>query len=406
MINRMLYQLKASLTINKIVIFLFLIIYCGCYYQQYLLFISFSYLLLVCTFIYNLVMHKKIIYVRFVLTSIVFLLYSVFSALWANKFDLSYNASIQLAKSSLFAMLFITLIDSKENFRWALFSFSLAGVVYSMLYVQNVDIASLGADRITTNENSDSILPNVNTVGLFLSLSFVYFFYSYFYRKKSYFLLIAAVSFIIIFLLGARKSIVSLSICILMMLYKLNSSARIKIILLSLLFISLLFVYIPTEYLSFVSERLAQLNFFSNQINELDESDANRILLLKSGFFYGMDSPILGNGYYSFSQLLLKEYGFATYSHNNFIEIFVGGGIIGFTLYYSLYYIVLKDTCKKVLRFDENYLLIILTTILLFNQLTIVVVNERFIWILLAILYSGVRCYSKVNCCENRFSCR
>lgn len=190
------------------------------------------------------------------------------------------------------------------------------------------------------------------------------------------------------------------------MLYKLNSSARIKIILLSLLFISLLFVYIPTEYLSFVSERLAQLNFFSNQINELDESDANRILLLKSGFFYGMDSPILGNGYYSFSQLLLKEYGFATYSHNNFIEIFVGGGIIGFTLYYSLYYIVLKDTCKKVLRFDENYLLIILTTILLFNQLTIVVVNERFIWILLAILYSGVRCYSKVNCCENRFSCR
>ena len=406
MINRMLYQLKASLTINKIVIFLFLIIYCGCYYQQYLLFISFSYLLLVCTFIYNLVMHKKIIYVRFVLTSIVFLLYSVFSALWANKFDLSYNASIQLAKSSLFAMLFITLIDSKENFRWALFSFSLAGVVYSMLYVQNVDIASLGADRITTNENSDSILPNVNTVGLFLSLSFVYFFYSYFYRKKSYFLLIAAVSFIIIFLLGARKSIVSLAICILMMLYKLNSSARIKIILLSFLFISLLFVYIPTEYLSFVSERLAQLNFFSNQINELDESDANRILLLKSGFFYGMDSPILGNGYYSFSQLLLKEYGFATYSHNNFIEIFVGGGIIGFTLYYSLYYIVLKDTCKKVLRFDENYLLIILTTILLFNQLTIVVVNERFIWILLAILYSGVRCYSKVNCCENRFSCR
>lgn len=402
----MLYQLKASLTINKIVIFLFLIIYCGCYYQQYLLFISFSYLLLVCTFIYNLVMHKKIIYVRFVLTSIVFLLYSVFSDLWANKFDLSYNASIQLAKSSLFAMLFITLIDSKENFRWALFSFSLAGVVYSMLYVQNVDIASLGADRITTNENSDSILPNVNTVGLFLSLSFVYFFYSYFYRKKSYFLLIAAVSFIIIFLLGARKSIVSLAICILMMLYKLNSSARIKIILLSLLFISLLFVYIPTEYLSFVSERLAQLNFFSNQINELDESDANRILLLKSGFFYGMDSPILGNGYYSFSQLLLKEYGFATYSHNNFIEIFVGGGIIGFTLYYSLYYIVLKDTCKKVLRFDENYLLIILTTILLFNQLTIVVVNERFIWILLAILYSGVRCYSKVNCCENRFSCR
>lgn len=402
----MLYQLKVNLTINKIVIFLFLIIYCGCYYQQYLFFISFSYLLLACTFIYNIVMHKKVIYVRFVLISLAFLLYSVFSALWANKFDLSYNASIQLVKSSLLAMLFITLIDSKENFRWALFSFSLAGVVYSMLYVQNVDIASLGADRITTNENSDSILPNVNTVGLFLSLSFVYFFYSYFYRKKSYFLLIAAVSFIIIFLLGARKSIVSLAICILMMLYKLNSSARIKIILLSLLFISLLFVYIPTEYLSFISERLAQLNFFSNQINELDESDANRILLLKSGFFYGMNSPILGNGYYSFSQLLLKEYGFATYSHNNFVEIFVGGGIIGFTLYYSLYYIVLKDTCKKVLRFDENYLLIILTTILLFNQLTIVVVNERFIWILLAILYSGVRCYSKVNCYENRFSCR
>lgn len=405
MISKLLYILKHDITVNKIVIFIFLFIYCGCYYQQYLSFISLSYLLLGVAFVYNLVKHKKIIHLQFVLISSFFVVYCIFSSLWAPNFDVSYKASIQLFKSVFVSVLFITLIDSRSTFKWALFSFSLAGIIYSILYLQNVDIASLGANRIgSATDDSLDLLPNVNTVGLFLSFSFVYFLYCYFSEKRSLYIVLIAFSFVVIFILGARKSILSLCFCLVMLTHRLKVSSRIKIVILCCAFIVLLFVYVPSEYLIFVSERLAQLNFFSNKISDLDESDSTRILLLESGFMYGLASPILGNGYYSFSQLLLKDYGFSMYSHNNLIETFVGGGIIGVILYYSLYYVVLKKCYIRNKQIDIPYLLFILMMVLLFNHFSIVVLQERFIWILLSILYVGAKYCA--NTYADRFSCR
>ena len=405
MISKLLYILKHDITVNKIVIFIFLFIYCGCYYKQYLSVISLSYLLLGVAFVYNLVRHKKVIHLQFVLISLFFVIYSIFSSLWAPNFDVSYNASMQLLKSVCVSVMFITLIDSKSTFKWALFSFSLAGIVYSILYLQNVDIASLGTNRIgSATDNPLDLLPNVNTVGLFLSFSFIYFLYCYFSEKRSLYIVLIAFSFVVIFILGARKSILSLCFCLVMLMHRLKVSSRIKIVILCCAFIVLLFVYVPSEYLIFVSERLAQLNFFSNKISDLDESDSTRILLLESGFMYGLASPILGNGYYSFSQLLLKDYGFSMYSHNNLIETFVGGGIIGVILYYSLYYVVLKKCYIRNKQIDIPYLLFILMMVLLFNHFSIVVLQERFIWILLSILYVGAKYCA--NTYADRFSCR
>ena len=103
MIGRLLYTLKRNFTINKIVIFIFLFIYCGCYYEQYLPFISLSYLLLSGAFVYNLMKHKRVIHLQFVFISSVFVVYSVFSSLWANNFDTSFNES----ESSSYAQILV-----------------------------------------------------------------------------------------------------------------------------------------------------------------------------------------------------------------------------------------------------------------------------------------------------------
>ena len=68
-------------------------------------------------------------------------------------------------------------------------------------------------------------------------------------------------------------------------------------------------------------------------MSEIDSSDETRVRLIEYGLTYCIESPILGHGYYSFSQLFRKDCGIILYSHNNFIETFVGGGIIGFFIY-------------------------------------------------------------------------
>lgn len=396
---RVLRKFIGSLTFNKVVIFLFLLIYCGCYYQEYLSYISLSYCLLLVGVVYNVVKHKNVIHLRFIILALVFTLYSYFSTLWAVDFARSQAAVTVLMKSVIIAICFITLLDSKENVRWALGSFAIAGVIFGLLYIQNVDITSLGDNRITTEEGADESLPNVNTVGLFLSLSFAYFMYMFFARRNYWYLLLSVVIFVLIFLLGARKSIFSLFICLFMLFWKLRGSSKLLLLFVAAGCVALLFIYIPADYLQFVSERLAQLNFLQNSTNELDESDKIRVQLLVSGINYCMDGPIIGHGYYSFSQLFYQDFMSRLYSHNNFIETFVGGGVIAFVLYYYQYWILWKSTfVKKCSLFDYRYLLFILLVILLFNHLTIVVLQDKFIWICLAILYSS-------TCYENRVSC-
>lgn len=382
-----------SLTFDKVCIFIFVFIYIGLYYREYIPLISCSYLLLSLVFFYKTLRHKGLKHKKFVIICFSFCAYSLLSSLWSTSFDNSYNSAIQLCKSSLVAVCFITLIDSKEKFKWVLGVLSISGLVYAFLYLQNVDISSLGNQRIAT-ESGDDYLPNVNTVGLIVCFSFSYLVYEYFSSKKAIYLLFAALAFIITIVLGSRKSIISLFIGIFLMSLKLPKVAKVKIILLLIVLIVLLFFYIPTEYLYFISERLAHLNFFVTKMNEINVSgDGERIRMMEYGLTYCSESPIFGKGYYNFSQLFKVDNGVAMYSHNNFIETFVGGGIIGFVLYYSLYYLIVKNISLKNLRIDYRFLILILLVILLFNHIGIVVLQDRFTWLLLAILYAGSSFY-------------
>ena len=66
-----------NLTFNKIFISLFLIVYCGLYYQEY----ACSYALLGGAFIYNLIKHRGLIYKDFIVLCLIFVIYSFFSSL-------------------------------------------------------------------------------------------------------------------------------------------------------------------------------------------------------------------------------------------------------------------------------------------------------------------------------------
>lgn len=390
---------------RRTVIFVFIMIYCGFYYPQYLPYITLCYLLLGGTFIWQFVKSRQVPYTQFIWISLLFISYSFVSTLWSVNYNVSQGAVLQLIKSFVVAVCVISLIRSKDDYKWALFALSLAGIVYAILYLQNVDIDQLTDQRLYIEDEEDQ-LPNVNTVGLFLSFSFIYFIYTFFSERKYWYLMFAAIAFVVTFILGARKSIITLFIGILFLLFKLKSKSRIHILLICCGFIFLLFLFIPPEYLDFVSERLSQLNFFSDKINRLDDSDELRVILFQQGLEYWGESPLFGNGYYCFSQLFKMTNGVAVYSHNNFIETIVGGGIIGFVLYYALYYVMLKRIwTKERFLLDDRYLLLIIFVVLLFNSISIVILNERFIWILLGLMYVGAS-YVTAESYENRISGR
>ena len=79
-----------------------------------------------------------------------------------------------------------------------------------------------------------------------------------------------------------------------------------------------------------------------------ESSTSHRQSLINFGLNKFWESPILGHGAYAFSHY--KK----TYAHNNYIELLFNGGLIAFTIYYSIYlWVLIKATKLKDKHFQK-----------------------------------------------------
>jgi O-antigen ligase len=359
--------------------------YIGCYYPTLLKYVKIGYVVLFIGVVSSILKNKKILYTNFIFISILFISYSFLSVLWAENVSLTLNSTILLLKASLITIAFSQLISNGNDFKWALLWLFLSGLFFGIVYIAHVNIAFLGNNRI-----NNVLEVNVNIVAMYISFAAVYFLYKTLNSKLlSTNSVLFLVSFIILIVLGSRKSILTVILGILMFFTKLNLKSKINIFFLISLFILLIISIIPREYLAFVLERGLNLNVFSE--NTIDYSDQLRLNFIDYGISYFLQNPIFGHGFYNFSILYENSTGIFMYSHNNFIETLVGGGLIAFIIYYSFYIKIfnqIKDR-KNNFVFDYRYLLLVLFMLLLFNHIAIVVLIDRFIWLLLALLFIG-----------------
>lgn len=65
-------------------------------------------------------------------------------------------------------------------------------------------------------------------------------------------------------------------------------------------------------------------------------SDTRRTELAKGGIELFIQNPVFGSGFGTTARTL------GTYSHDNYIEILASGGVIGFVIYYSIYFFTLS----------------------------------------------------------------
>lgn len=92
--------------------------------------------------------------------------------------------------------------------------------------------------------------------------------------------------------------------------------------------------YIPALY-NLVGERLfSALSFLQGGVT--DASTSTRMLLIQNGLMFFSEHPIMGYGLDGFRTQMGIHFSNVTsyYAHNNYIEILVSGGIVGFILYY------------------------------------------------------------------------
>ncbi len=99
-------------------------------------------------------------------------------------------------------------------------------------------------------------------------------------------------------------------------------------------------------------------------------AETERINMIKSGMDLFLKRPILGYSYDGFR----ANTSFNKYSHNDYIEILVELGLIGFFVFYSIYFFMIskaKILCKKINKKDYSLFVGCFLGLIIFNFVSI-----------------------------------
>ena len=211
---------------------------------------------------------------------------------------------------------------------------------------------------------------NGNDVGLKCAAFLIFFLYFFDSDKrvfKRFILLVGAVlALVLLYFTASRKALLITVFGFAMYFYFKHPNKRFRNLLIILFGIYMAFqlsMNIPVLY-DAVGWRIEGMLALVTGEGVADGSALLRAQYIQVGLDAFKESPIIGYGIDNYRYINLRETGHLTYSHNNFVDILVGVGGIGFLVYYFYY---IKLTCDFLrLYFRRNTSMLLNTTAICF----------------------------------------
>jgi len=300
-----------------------------------------------------------------------------------------------LLKYYVFCVLVYLIINTKDSFDFAIFSLCWSGIVmsiYAFYYYgfSFIFFAIANGIRLGTEINQ------VNAFGLYSAISFaICIYYALLQGKKKYYL-ISLLPLFTVLASSSRKAIFIVLLSIFVFQIARNKIKKIYITLILITILIILFQQALTlPYMANVNERLTGVFGLFTGEGDVDNSTAMRKRLIELGITYFKESPLIGHGTGSYRFLTQSVFGVQTASHNNYIELLVNYGLVGFISYYSVYIYLIYKLYMMVKKGDNDAILL-----LFFQIITLFLIDIAMISYLNGITYMilGITiAYLKIN---------
>lgn len=314
-----------------------------------------------------------------------FALYCILSGWWAPNSTMSFERGITILELLVCSFIVEFYYDKFSDIKFLLLALMAAGfaiTIYTFFYYGFSNILNI----LILNQRLGNEFANVNSIAMIISMSVIIFVYFVIFVKVKYIFLIPFViaNIVIISASGSRKALImSIVGVFLLLLYK-NKRNNFFITFIQWVVFIVIFYFFLKLILSFeifqgINHRMdGMLSLFTGK-GVIDHSSFLRNLFIKSGIDQFMKTPILGIGINNTNVITQQVAGTSTYLHNNYVELLASGGIIGFSLYYSIYvyFVYQLLTLYKNKKSQTTILCLIL------------------IWLLLVMDYGAVSYYSK-----------
>lgn len=325
---------------------------------------------------------QKISISSMILVVTIFTLWELLSIIWSTNKDIALfqlKTQLQLFVLFLFSYIYVREFKGVDIFLKATYVSGVVLSIYSMaVYGVNGFIYML-----SQGDRMGGEISNENTFGMVFSFAVIASYY-YFLRnkKKIFFLSIFLFSFFALSS-GSKKALLIIGIgiagisCFYYGIKKIWKIALVCIV----VGITIIFA-LRLNIFATINERIT--SFLSG---EFDVSDQIRMNLIETGKSLIWEKPLIGYGLGHFKYIS----GYSVYSHNNFIELAVSLGIIGFVIYYIPFvyslFKLLKDLKNKNIKSMFMFVLVMLNFVLGYGAVQF---YEKDIWILLGVTLAYV----------------
>lgn len=290
----------------------------------------------------------------------------------------------KLIELSIICTLLIGYIDSKKKLLFIYKCFIYAGFAMILRLLISFPISEWGAERL-----GDDIL-NANQIGMYIAISAICSMQLYKIRNQRRYLIYIVIFFIVCSLSGSRKAFLMFFAGVSLVNYintKKIHKRVISIILIAFaLYIGYKIVMSVPELYNILGIRIERLFDTIQGTGVQDRSAKVRFEMISVGRNLFENKWMIGYGISTYKFIS----GYGMYSHNNYIELLVGVGLLGTIVYYSIYlYTIIKLIRRREYCYTNAFLVIIL--LLLFMEYGLVSYYGEVYQILIALAIAAIR---------------
>lgn len=323
-----------------------------------------------------------------------FTAYAAMSSLWSSYLN-SDMASYFLRMAVIIAMItsISIYVDKPEDLERIIKLYIFSMFVIVLMEFLTVPVSEWSKGAMGSHFSGS----NPNGVAFLAFCAELMAFYEFYSRNKKGYILLVILFLVFIILSSSRKalfaSVAGPVMFVLFSVYKKNYFFNI-IAVLTLAALVVFFIMTDENAYNAIGRRFASLLtfWFEERDHEVDNSLYMRSYYIDLAQRMFSESPLFGKGMGNFAKIIDNVYMLdGVYSHNNFWQILSELGLVGFIIYYSLYFITIIRLAKGafIKKSRMNMLFLTFMILLVVVETGLVVYNSKMPHVVIAIAYTA-----------------
>lgn len=302
-----------------------------------------------------------------------FYIFCLLSVFWALNYHIVLLRTTTILEIFICMCVFYDYYVRLDNYTILLKIIVYAGytvVIYSYAFYGLGNMVGMAQEGIRLGNE----FANVNSICMFAAMAVIIDVYLSLYGKLRWSLLVFIIPTLVLISFSQSRKALFMVFFAPIMLYLYKNSHNITKdlrpmlrILVGLIFVGFIVsLFSDSNLFIGITRRIESLINGLQGSEDTDTSTYIRMQMIDIGIKTFKESPILGVGIGNSLVVMSRELGYATYFHNNYVELLAGGGVIAVILYYSMHLSLLR----QMLRYRKKdsmcvlFFIIICTTLL------------------------------------------